>query len=379
MGTESAQRVAYVDCAPFTGGAQQSLLMLVRGVTERGWTAGVLGADLTPGGLVEQCRRQGWPTRELRTAHWRCSVCGVARFVWDRLTAGRRIARAVREWNPVIVHANGVRAALLLPRSVRRRAAVVVHDRDVRVPAAAVRFLASRVAEVIATSDVVAAKWDTLAPDGALRVIPNGFDLAPLASTIPVNEPALAAARLRVVLVADLVPWKRHAAFLEAVALAAPRLEGLVGVVVGRGRCAGDAAYLHRLQRRATDLGIQRQVRFVTDAPSGLPWLAAADVVVSAAEEEPFGRTVIEALALGRPVVAVDAAGPGEILAGCPAATLTGRAPADLAAGIVGWADPAARAAASRPAKAWAGRYDYGRMADAVCALYWDLAGMPGR
>ncbi len=378
MGTTSPRHVLYVDCAPFTGGAQQSLVTLLRGVAERGWSPGVLAADLTPGGLLEQCRQAGWPVQALHTGHWSRSARGLLRFAWDRMTAGRRIAQAAREWRPTIVHANGIRSCLLVPRSVRRRAIVVVHDRDVRVPSPAVRFLASRVAEVIAISTAVAAKWEALAPQIPVRLIPNGFELAPMASTVAAHDPALNDARLRVVLVADMVPWKRHEAFLEALSLASRAVEGLVGVIVGRARCDGDDAYLRRLRRRAADLGIRERVRFVTDASSGLPWLAAADVVVSAAEDEPFGRTVVEALALGRPVVAVDAAGPGEILAGCAAATLTGREPADLAAGILRWAPAEARTAAAPAARAWAGRYDHGRMADAVCALYWDLAGVPG-
>ena len=45
-------------------------------------------------------------------------------------------------------------------------------------------------------------------------------------------------------------------------------------------------------------------------------WIDALDVLVHAAEREPFGLVVVEALALSRPVVAIDAAGPSEILAG---------------------------------------------------------------
>jgi len=373
-----SQTTMVVDCAPFTGGAQRSLLTLLHGVAARGWSPAVLSADHTPGGLLESCRGAGWPVRELRTAHWQRSAAGMARYAWDRLAVRRPILIAARRWQPALIHANGIRAGLLVPRALGRQAPLVLHDRDLRVPDLALRLLAPRLAEVIAISQAVAVKWAAF-PEVPLRVIPNGFDLAPMAATTPVSDPALAAARLRVVMVADMVPWKRHGAFLEALALASREQDGLVGVLVGRVHGHADAGYLQRLRVRAADLGVDGRLIVVTDATSALPWLAAADVVVSAAVEEPFGRTIVEALALGRPVVAVQAAGPSEILAGCQAATLTGPTPADLAAGILQWREPSRRAAAARAARAWAGRYDQSRMADAVCALYWDVAGGPAR
>ena len=51
------------------------------------------------------------------------------------------------------------------------------------------------------------------------------------------------------------------------------------------------------------------------------------DVVIHASDREPFGIVVIEAMALGKPVVAADSGGPREILSheveGLPAALLS--------------------------------------------------------
>jgi glycosyltransferase involved in cell wall biosynthesis len=301
----------------------------------------------------------------------------VLRFAWDRAVAGRRVQAAVREWRPSIIHANGVRAGLLLPAAVRRLGRLVLHDRDLRVPALAVRCLARRMDQVIAISACVAAKWRRQAAGVPLQVIPNGFDIEAMAGTEPACFGEAPPGALRVVLVADLVPWKRHEAFLEALALVRNAGMPLAGLLVGRARSPGETAYLKRLERTAAGLGLAPSVRLVTDASRALPWIAAADVLVSTATDEPFGRTVIEALALGKPVVAVDACGPGEILAGCPAATLTGPEPQAIATGLRQWLDPDRRAAAHGPALAWARRYDRQRMVEAVCALYDRLAPRP--
>ena len=43
-------------------------------------------------------------------------------------------------------------------------------------------------------------------------------------------------------------------------------------------------------------------------------WMQAMDVIVHASDHEPFGIVVIEAMALGKPVVAGDTAGPTEVI-----------------------------------------------------------------
>ena len=50
-----------------------------------------------------------------------------------------------------------------------------------------------------------------------------------------------------------------------------------------------------------------------------MPEIATADVVVSCSDGEPFGRVIIEALALGKPVVSCIGSGLDSFLSDCPA------------------------------------------------------------
>ena len=371
----SPQRILYLDCAPFTGGAQESLWTLMAEVGARGWEPVLVSADQGEQGLLARGRALGWRVYPLRASHWRANLAGAVRLALERGAAGRVIRQALAETTPALIHGNGVRSGLLLPRRRGEPLPVLLHDRDLRVPRLAVRWLAPRVGHVLAISRGVAAKWERWVPAPRLHVIPNGFDLERLAASRPAAGLAAPGVRSWAVLVADLEPWKRHDVFLEAVALAARPEVGLGALLVGRARTPAASLYLESLRELAAALGIAARVRFVNDAASAWPWLAAADIAVSAATAEPFGRTVIEALALGKPVVAVDACGPAEILAGCPAATLCAPNAADLAAGLREWLEPARRAAASAPARAWAARYGREPMVDAVCALYHTIRG----
>jgi glycosyltransferase involved in cell wall biosynthesis len=74
-------------------------------------------------------------------------------------------------------------------------------------------------------------------------------------------------------------------------------------------------AYLQGLQRQANDLGITNDIIFLGHR-SDLRELMAVSHIVMALSQQPesFGLTVLEALALGRPVVGYDCGGVGELL-----------------------------------------------------------------
>jgi glycosyltransferase involved in cell wall biosynthesis len=77
----------------------------------------------------------------------------------------------------------------------------------------------------------------------------------------------------------------------------------------------GEGPDREQLEELARTLGIDRRVHFVgLLQPAGAVLRDATDVAVSPARSEGFGLTVIEAGALGRPVVATDTPGMREIL-----------------------------------------------------------------
>jgi len=114
-------------------------------------------------------------------------------------------------------------------------------------------------------------------------------------------------------IVARLQRWKGVHVLLEAVASLPPATYGPVVVVVG-GPHPLERGYAEEVRRLAVELGLGERVRFVGQQPNPLEWMAAMDVVVNASFGEPFGMVIVEALALGRPVVATRQAGPAEIL-----------------------------------------------------------------
>lgn len=73
--------------------------------------------------------------------------------------------------------------------------------------------------------------------------------------------------------------------------------------------------YQTYLKQIIQELNLKDRIHFVGLQQNVAEWMQAMDVVVHASiEPEPFGIVVIEALALGKPVVAADAGGPTEVI-----------------------------------------------------------------
>ncbi len=89
------------------------------------------------------------------------------------------------------------------------------------------------------------------------------------------------------------------------------------GVVVG-GADEKKQAYLDELHQRVEDMNLQNDITFVGHRTDIREWLAISDIVLSlSTQPETFGRTSLEAIALGTPVVGWNRGGVAEILQRC--------------------------------------------------------------
>ncbi len=121
-----------------------------------------------------------------------------------------------------------------------------------------------------------------------------------------------------VVIIAQLAYFKRQDVLIEAfrtVADAHPRARLLIVGTEGHANPAhGHATYTEYLQQRVRDYGLERHVLFLGHRRDIKEILAAADIFAMPSIEEPYGLSHVEAMAMARPVVAVDSGGIRELV-----------------------------------------------------------------
>jgi glycosyltransferase involved in cell wall biosynthesis len=113
--------------------------------------------------------------------------------------------------------------------------------------------------------------------------------------------------------VGRLNSWKGFHVLLDAAAHVLKRHPQATFVLVG-GVHDLEPEYAEQLHDQARRLGYNGRVRLVGQQPNPEEWIQAMDVFVHTSRNEPFGMVVIEAMALGKAVVAGDEGGPTEVI-----------------------------------------------------------------
>lgn len=320
-------RVLYVNHTAEVSGAERSLLSLLAALPD-----GVHARACAPRGrLYELLAQAQVPTTAVAgtAGSLRVSPVHTPRAVVELATAAAGVGRAARRQRAELVHANSIRAGIATALAPCR-AARVVHVRDCLPPGplatATMRLLAATATSIVANSAYTARRVRDAAPAANVEVVHNAVDLERWSP----ERIERRAARLRlgragerallIGVVAQLTPWKGQDTAIEALALL--REQGfdahllLIGSAkfVARATRYDNAAYLARLRRLVADAGLQDRVSWLGEREDVPELVRALDVLLLPSWEEPFGRALIEAMAMEVPVVATKVGGPPEIV-----------------------------------------------------------------
>ncbi len=311
------RRLSVVQLLPAmdSGGAERSALEVARALVAAGHRSTVISAG---GRMVAQLRAED-------SEHITLDIGRKSLITLGRIPALRR---AIRSCKADIVHARSrlpawlARAAL---RGLDSHFVTTVHGLNSPGRYSAVMLRGER---VIAVSDVVRDYVRQHYPwfdDSRMVVIPRGIDTvafprghrpeATWSASFRANFPALA----------DNVPWlvlpgrgtrlKGHA---DAIRLhAALKARGVVTRLLLLGIIEpGREAYVAEMQHLAEELGVRDSVVFTPQRDDVRDVLASSALVLQlSTHPESFGRTVVEALSLGRPVLGYAHGGVGGLLA----------------------------------------------------------------
>ncbi len=320
-------RVLYVNHTAAVSGAERSLLSLLAGLPD---TVAPLVA--TPSGrLAEEVQRLGLPiTRIPGTAgSLRLHPVHTPVALSEMTAAAGFVHRAARRHRADLIHANSIRAGIVLGLA-RCAAPSVVHIRDCLPPglltSATMRLIAASATTVLANSQYTAEFVERAAPKAHLEVVHNPVDLKrwdPARIDRIRARASLNGAGERAVLmgvVAQLSPWKGQDTAIEALGILCDEGVDAHLLLIGSAKFLARAtrfdneAYVARLQRLVADAGLQDHVSWLGEREDVPELVRALDVLLLPSWEEPFGRALIEAMALNVPVIATNVGGPPEII-----------------------------------------------------------------
>ncbi len=252
-----------------------------------------------------------------------------------------RLGAIVQDFQPHVIHANSLISALVATTWRFGMPPVIFHARDLSLPHRSTQWAASGAASIVAISECVKEAVIKIAPDEADRVevIYNGIDteaFAPVRPPEKVREAlGVTADEILIGNVGQLLPWKRQDVFIRAASIIAEQLPHARFLIVGADLFGENPDYVASLRELADDAGISERIIWAGYRDDVADLTAAMNVMVHAADREPLGRVILEALAVGTPCVAVNAAGPAEIIEDMRSGLLTEKNPEALAEGAL--------------------------------------------
>ncbi len=176
-------------------------------------------------------------------------------------------------------------------------------------------------------------------------------------------------------IVGRLQRWKGMHTVIEAMPAILAQHPKAHLVIVG-GAHETESRYGDELRTLARTLRVEVAVTFAGFQADVPHWMQAMDVIVHASDHEPFGIVVIEAMSLGKPVIAGSTGGPAEIITpGVDGLLAPFGEPASLAKGIIRYLDdPAFAISCGTAARARAAEFSARRFAAAAAAAILELA-----
>jgi glycosyltransferase involved in cell wall biosynthesis len=325
-------RIMFVNHTAEVSGSERSMLVLLAALPR---SVQPLVAS-PPGPLADAVQELGIPVTTITATagSLRLHPTHTTRALAEMSMAAGQIRRAARRHRAEVVDANSIRAGLEVGLAHVSPAQSVVHIRDCLPPgpvtSATMRWIAKTATTVVANSHHTASGVREAAPAARLRVVYPAIDaaaFAPAAIDRAAVRARLGSAGERSVLlgvVAQLSPWKGQHTAIEALRILCAQGVDAHLLVIGSAKFLArstrfdNEAYVAKLHRLVAGAGLEHNVSWLGERGDVPDLMCAMDALLLPSMEEPFGRALLEAMALEVPTLATNVGGPPELITdGC--------------------------------------------------------------
>jgi glycosyltransferase involved in cell wall biosynthesis len=233
----------------------------------------------------------------------------------------RKFRQTIIDVDADIIHSNGLKTHLFVA-SLGISTPIIWHLRDYISPRPQIRNLlkiySRNVSVGVAISKSIALDWQKVFPKLPVKLVYNGIDTDLFKPKLV--DPAIDPNFLRIGLVATYSIWKGHEIFIQAIKLIADEQPELISRI--KFYIIGGAIYQtnysqyaqSELIKLAREFGIEDWLIFINFQNEIVQSYNMLDIVVHASTlPEPFGRTVVEAMACEKATIITNSGGVTEL------------------------------------------------------------------
>ncbi len=335
-------KILYINPSSQLGGAERSLIDVICAVRQQDPSVevtvlitapdGPIVSELTPLGVkvillelprkIAQLGDSGWKNKENNIASiikFTRNLSAIGEFVryW------RQLRQTVVDIDPDLIHSNGLKTHLLIA-SLGNSIPIIWHLRDFigsrLLIKQLLRLFIGKVTVAAAISQAIARDWQSVFPSLPIQVVYNAIDIDKYQPQLVDRSLEPASQYLKIGLVATYSIWKGHDIFIQAIGQIAqqhPELKSTVKFyIIGGAIYETDRSQYTRstLQQLVRDIDIEEWLVFIDFQRDIVASYQMLDIVVHASTQpEPFGRTIVEAMACEKAVIVANAGGAAEL------------------------------------------------------------------
>lgn len=302
-------KILLVDVSSFLGGDQKNFIDLCSSL--QGCEGIDVAAAVNGGPVLDALQALGVNTYPLHVRSALSSKRGFFSKVASLFHSSAPISQAIYDFNPDIVHANTYKSLRIIPALSARRL-LFWQVSNLRLSRADTLAVATRCARIVAGSTSLDEFLGEVLPKaycGRVRIIRNGIDtqvykpgdkgVARQAFALPADVPVIG-------FIADLIPWKRHAFFLDIAQTILQANPKAHFVIAGRSYSAEYEHYEKAFSDHLAQFVAPQQMHWLQTVNSSETLLPAFDLLIHTAFGESSGRAVCEAMAMQIPVIAFE-------------------------------------------------------------------------
>jgi glycosyltransferase involved in cell wall biosynthesis len=305
-------RILYVHGIGSIGGAERDLIALLSRLDRRIWHPAIACPGTGP--LRRVALAQDVPTYPVNLPPWRKGSSLVSRYAAVRL-----LRKLLTDVQPALIHVNDL---WWVPHTVRavagmsHRIPIIAHVRQETHPKKVSQYTLDRVDYVVTVSHQVEQGVLTGGvSSNRVRTHYSGVDCLAMVSSAGNHDirvqHGVPCEALLIGTIANLLPLKGYEVMLDALPAILAAMPMVHYLIIG----GGGAEYCARLKAITMERGIADRIHFTGFQDSVGSYLAALDLYVHPSLKEAFGLAVVEAMAMGKAVVATTTGGVPEVVA----------------------------------------------------------------
>lgn len=311
-----SSRILYVNTPSYTGGAEISLLTLLRNLDPARYVP--LLVTTSQGQLTEQAQRYGIETVVQEFP------CFRRRYPWRYPASILGLMRTIQQNHVVLVHSNCDHSLRYVRQACRlSRVPYVSHVRDFVRPwfqPSNLRALNTASAVVANSKAVATVCVDAGVNSSRVHLVYNPIDLAIFRQASKLNQLqtrcdlGLPVDAFIIGLIGQVQTIKGHSDLVDAAPLVVKEVPSAHFLIVGAAEAPGMQRFKGQLMQSLQDSGLTDRFHFMGFRDDIPQIIRSLDVLAVPSLTESFGRTVVEGLATGCPVIGTDVGGIPEII-----------------------------------------------------------------